>query len=116
MAEIKHGTLYGYNRQKCRCRWCRMANNAYMGAYLQTKRGVTPLRVVGPETLTERITIETTGDELADWNEGAEAAGLSRQAYVRRSVNEVRANEKARARMEADERRPLLEALALVEG
>lgn len=112
MAEIKHGTQHAYINRKCRCRWCRMANNAYMGAYLQDKRGATPLRVVGPEALTERITVDLSDDELAAWNERAEIAELSRQAYVRRCVNETIALERALEKQEADERRPLLEALA----
>src|SRR5690242_21828453 len=84
-----HGTNRGYNAFGCRCKWCLMAHRAYHGAYAATQRGV-QLRTTGPAELSERITVELTLDELVDWDAGAILAGLSRQAYIRRAVKEVR--------------------------
>lgn len=38
MAEIKHGTEYGYSKQKCRCDDCRAGHNTYKNAYRARNR------------------------------------------------------------------------------
>jgi hypothetical protein len=104
----RHGTLAGYTAG-CRCKWCRLANRAYHGADMARRAG-RHLRVVGPEALTERIALDLTADELELYTERAEAAGLSRQAYLRRAIAETveleRVNERIRERELAT---PLLE-------
>ena len=84
----RHGTLIAYTVGKCRCKWCRKANAAYMGANMRRLRG-NPLRLVGPTALTSRITVDLTDDDLVLWDERAKAAGLSRQAYIRRNMREA---------------------------
>lgn len=84
--KIIHGTNGGYNAG-CRCDCCRDAHRAYHRADMRKRSGRT-LRLVGPETLTERISLDLTTDDLDEWTTRAESAGLSRQAYIRRAVNE----------------------------
>jgi hypothetical protein len=110
MAErIKHGTLAAYTTGKCRCDWCRMANRAYHGADMARRSG-RHLRVVGPSVLTEQVTVPVSADDLERWSEEADKAGLSRQAYIRRSVNERVALDRSLERQREHElARPLLD-------
>jgi hypothetical protein len=52
---------------------------------------------------TELLRIRLTPDELADWRQGAERAGLDLSSYVRRCVKEARDLERALERQEARE-------------
>lgn len=101
--KIVHGTLSGYTDGKCRCDCCRDSHRAYHRANMRKRNGSPlALRVVGPEALTERITLELTADELDLYTARAEAAGISRQAYLRRAIAETveleRVNEHIRER------------------
>ena len=113
--KIKHGTLAGYTAGKCRCQWCTMANRAYHGADM-AKRSGRIVSHVGPDRVDTRVTLDVTADEAELWSSRAEEQGLSRNAYVRRGMNEVIAVERANERMEAEEDRRRERIMALARG
>ena len=103
---VPHATNAGYTNHGCRCEGCVEAHRVYHKHYARRRAGRTPREAGLSEIASTGVTLE----ELVAWDAQAEKAGLSRSAFIRRSVNETVELERALERQrERELASPLLD-------